>query len=110
MVKEGILVKVVFWSRGIMDEGDILTGSSILIKLLTISQIFQAIFKKFRLVSYTKNTLYLYPGVGNDFFSRGGGSKGWIWSSSSGGYQGGGVDFWTQKLTNFAQNSNFSLF
>ena len=22
----------------------------------------------------------------------------------------GGVDFWTQKLTNFDQNSNFSLF
>ena len=26
------------------------------------------------------------------------------------GYQGGGVDFGTQKLTNFDQNSNFSLF
>ena len=30
-----------------------------------------------------------------------------IESSSSGGYQ--GVDFWTQKLTDFDQNSKISL-
>ena len=50
---------------------------------------------------------HLSTGVGNDFFP--------------GGLQGGGfgpraqrgirgVDFWTQKLTNFDQNSNFCLF
>ena len=44
------------------------------------------------------------PGVENDFIQRG---PGGIGSSGSEGYQ--GVDFGTQKLTNFDQNSKISL-
>ena len=51
---------------------------------------------------------YLYPGVGNDFFP-GGVQGGGFGPRAQGGYQ-GGVDFRTQKLTDFDQNSNFSLF
>ena len=48
-------------------------------------------------------------GVGNDFFSRGGGSRRVdLVLELKGGYQ--GVDYRNQKLTNFDQNSNFSLF
>ena len=51
----------------------------------------------------------LIAGVGNDFFFQGGGPGGGFGPrAQGGGYQ--GVDFWTQKLTNFDQNSNFSLF
>ena len=43
------------------------------------------------------------------FFSRGGGFRGVdLVLELKGGIT--GVDFWTQKLTNFDQNSNFSLF
>ena len=46
-------------------------------------------------------------GVGNDFFP-GGVQGGGFGPRAQGGIR--GVDFWTQKLTNFDQNSNFSLF
>ena len=50
---------------------------------------------------------HLKPGVGNDFFP--GGVQGVdLVLELRGGIR--GVDFWTQKLTNFDQNSNFSLF
>ena len=42
------------------------------------------------------------------FFQGGGPGGGVDFVLELRGYQ--GVDFWTQKLTNFAQNSNFSLF
>ena len=41
-------------------------------------------------------------------FFPGGVQGGGFGPRAQGGYQ--GVDFWTQKLTNFDQNSNFSLF
>ena len=47
------------------------------------------------------------PGVGNDFFFQGGGPVGGFGPRAQEGVS-GGVDFWTQKLTNFDQN--FSLF
>ena len=42
-------------------------------------------------------------------FFPGGGVQGGGFGPQAQGVS-GGVDFWTQKLTNFAQNSNFSLF
>ena len=52
--------------------------------------------------------LALYQGKGMTFFQ--GGSRGvdLVLELRWGGIR--GVDFWTQKLTNFDQNSNFSLF
>ena len=47
-------------------------------------------------------------GVGNDFFFQGGVQGVDLVLELRGGIR--GVDFWTQKLTNFDQNSNFSLF
>ena len=42
------------------------------------------------------------------FFPRGGVQGGGFGPRAQGGIR--GVDFWTYKLTNFDQNSNFSLF
>ena len=51
-----------------------------------------------------------FPGGGFGPRAQGGGIRGvdLVLELRGGGIR--GVDFWTQKLTNFDQNSNFSLF